>query len=314
MMHKINAPILPRPLRPGGTVGLVAPSGAVRAPDGLERAIESVRQQGFKPVVGDSCGQAYGYLAGPDEVRARDINNMFADDSVDAIFCIRGGYGAPRILHMLDYNMISHNPKRLLGYSDVTALHSALLQHAGLISFHGPMPVSDWIQASFDPFSMWHLQKMLCGSIRGPLENPPGHPPMQTLSGGRCEGRLVGGNLTLVSALCGTPYELDADGTIVFLEDLCEKTYRIDHMLTQLRLSGLFEQCAGVVFGQFVNCSIEHPGFGLDLMEIIRDIVLPCGKPVLFGLEAGHGQPSLTLPLGATCRMDADARTLTIVA
>ncbi len=302
----------PRPLRQGATVGLIAPSGAIRSENGLGRAIDAVKAQGFHVKLGESCGQVRGYLSGTDDVRALDINRMFADDEVEGIFCIRGGYGAPRILSMLDYDNIKKHPKPFLGYSDVTALHVALLQKCALASFHGPMPVSDWIGESFDPFSMEHLRNMLMRPVDGFLENPTGY-DTETVTAGAAEGLLAGGNLTLIAGLCGTPWALDARGKILFLEEVGEKTYHLDHLLTQLASAGLFRDCAGVVFGQFTDCPIEYPDFGLSLREIIRDVVEPFGKPTLLGLRAGHCQPSLTLPLGARCALDAGAKTLRVL-
>lgn len=299
----------PARLGPGATVGLIAPAGPIRSPDGLQRAAASVAAQGFRVVLGESCGRVYGHLSGTDAVRARDINRMFADGAIDAIFCLRGGYGSPRLLDMLDYRLIARHPKPFLGYSDITALHVALLQNSRLASYHGPMPASDWIQDGFDPRSMRHLLAMLTQPVDGALINPPGF-AMQTIQGGVATGTLVGGNLTLIAGLCGTKFDLDARGKILFLEDIGEKTYRLDHLLTQLRGAGKFDSCAGVIFGEFTDCPVEYPGFGLDLGQIIRDVVVPCGKPILLGLRAGHCQPSLTLPLGAMCRLDADAQSV----
>ncbi len=301
----------PAPISRSARVALVAPSGPCRTPGAIESAVQKVAALGFTPVLGDSLGQVYGHLSGPDMLRASDINRMFADPAIDAIFCVRGGYGAPRILHLLDYPMIACNPKPFLGYSDITAIHSALFRLSGLQTFHGPMPVSDWVQPSFDPRSMAHLLAMLTGSGFGPLRNPAGY-PLHTVNKGRAKGPLLGGNLSLVSGLCGTPWTFDPTGAILFLEDIGEKTYKLDHMLTQLRNAGYFDACAGVVFGEFTDCEIEYPGFGLTLEEIVRDIVAPCGKPILMGLRAGHCQPTLTLPLGAVCELDAGAGTIVV--
>ena len=302
----------PSPLQRGARIGLIAPSGAVRMEGALDRAIAAVAKEGFTPVIGESCGKVYGYLSGPDDIRACDINAMFTDDTIDGIFCIRGGYGTPRLLEMLDYDAIRGNPKPFLGYSDITGLHAALLTHCALQTFHGPMPAYDWIhEEAYDPRTMQHMRRMLMSPIDGVIENFEGF-PTQCITPGRAEGRLVGGNLTLLSGLCGTPWMPDVRGAIIFLEDIGEKTYRLDHMLAQLRSVGVFNQCAGVVLGQFTDCPVEHERFGLDLSAVVNDLIVPAGKPVLMGLQAGHCKPTLTLPLGAWCSMDAGAGLLDI--
>ena len=301
-------------LKPGDTIGLVAPSGAVRTPGALERSAAELERMGYRVKLGKSCGQVYGYLSGADEVRARDINDMFLDDAVDAIVCVRGGYGTTRILDRLDYAAIAAHPKIFMGFSDITALHIAMLEKAHLATFHGPMSTADCADGPMHPFSLASMELALCAEApMGALENAPGYPERRTLAPGRAEGQLVGGNLMLITSLLGTPYELDTRGRILFIEEIGEHTYCIDRMLTQLRLAGKLDDCAGVVFGDFNNCPIEYPAFGLSIEQIIRDIVVPCGKPVFTGLQAGHCTPKLTLPLGARCRLDADARTLTVL-
>lgn len=300
-------------LRFGDTVGLIGPSGAIRTSGALERAIAETERMGFRVKLGESCGQQYGSLSGTDALRARDVNRMFRDDSVDAIFCLRGGYGTMRMLDLLDYEAMAANPKAFLGYSDITAMHIAMLEKAHLATFHGPMPVSCWADAPLDDFSRESLYRAIMRPEPiGELVNPPEF-AKTTVQSGACEGMLVGGNLSLVTGVLGTPWELDTRGRILFLEDIGEYTYKLDHMLTHLRLAGKFEDCAGIVLGDFRNCEIEHPGFGFTLEELVRDIIAPCGKPIFMGLRAGHCTPKLTLPFGVQCRMDADACTLTVL-
>lgn len=297
----------------GDTLGFIAPSGAVRTPGAIERAVEETKRMGFKVKLGESAGKKYGYLSGTDEIRARDVNAMFADDEVDAIVCLRGGYGAMRILDQIDYEMIKKHPKIFMGFSDITALHIALLEKCGLATFHGPMAAANWAGKPLDEFSRDSMYRALMRSEPvGELLNPPEY-PRQTVNPGQCEGRLVGGNLMLITSSLGTPWELDTKGRILFIEEIGERTYCVDRMLTQLRLAGKFQDCAGVVFGDFADCPIEYPEFGLSLDEIIGDVVAPCGKPVFAGLRCGHCSPKLTLPFGVKCRMDADACTLTVL-
>lgn len=297
----------------GSTIGFIAPSGAVRTEGAIEKAVAETERMGFKVKLGESVGQKYGYLSGTDEVRARDINTMFADDEVDAIFCIRGGYGTMRILDQLEYGLIARHPKIFLGFSDITALHIALLQKSGLATFHGPMPTACWAGKPLDAFSLASMYRALMhAQPAGELLNPPEY-PKQTMQSGQAEGILVGGNLSLIAGTIGTPWELDTKGRILFIEEVGERTYCVDRMLTQLRLAGKFDDCAGVVFGDFADCPIEYPAFGLSLEEIIRDVVLPSGKPVFSGLRCGHCTPKLTLPFGVKCRMDADKCSLTVL-
>lgn len=300
-------------LKFGDTIGLIAPSGASRKPGAIEAAVKETERMGFRVKLGESCGQKYGYLSGSDEVRARDVNRMFQDDEVDAIFCIRGGYGTMRILDRLDYEAIAAHPKVFVGFSDITAMHIAMLEKAGLVTFHGPMAVSNWSDKPLDDFSRESLYRALMQAEPvGELVNPPEY-DKQTVNPGVCEGQLVGGNLTLIAGTIGTPWQLDTTGRIIFIEDVGERTYCLDRMLTQMRLAGMFDRCAGVVFGDFADCPIEYPEFGCSLDQIISDVVKPCGKPVFTGLRCGHCSPKLTLPFGVKCRMDADQCTLTVL-
>ena len=299
-------------LKFGDTIGLIAPSGAVRTEGAVARAVEETKRMGFKVKLGESAQQKYGYLSGTDEVRAQDINNMFADDEVDAIICIRGGYGAMRILDKLDYEMIAKHPKIFAGFSDITALHIALLNRCDLATFHAPMAIG-WADGPMDDFSRESMYKALMhAEPMGELVNPPEY-EKKTVNPGVAEGPLVGGNLMLITSSLGTPWEINTKDRILFIEEVSERTYCVDRMLTQLRLAGKFDDCAGVVFGDFADCNIEYPEFGLTLEEIIREVVAPCGKPIFTGLRCGHCTPKLTLPLGVKCRMDADACTLTVL-
>jgi len=306
--------LLGKKLQKGDTIGLIAPSGAVRAEGAIERAIAETERMGYRVKVGESCGKVYGYLSGTDEVRARDINNMFADKDVDAIVCVRGGYGTMRILDLLNYDVIRENPKIFVGYSGITALHTAMFERCGLVTFEAPMAVSDWSGGPLDEMSYASMMRALGTSEpMGELVNAPGYPARRMVNPGSCEGTLVGGNLSLMTGVLGTPYALDFKDRILFIEEIGERTYCVDRMLTQMRLAGVFDQCAGVVFGDFKDCPIEYPAFGLSLEEVIRDIVAPCGKPVFTGLQIGHCTPKLTLPHGVRYRMDADACTLTVL-
>ncbi|MGV8980490.1 S66 peptidase family protein [Clostridium sp.] len=301
----------PKALKKGDTIGLVAPSSALRQADGLEKSIKILEEQGFIVVIGESCGKKYGYLSGNDELRARDINRMFEDTTIDAVFCLKGGYGTPRILDKLDYNMIKENPKIFIGYSDITAIHLALNQKSDLITFHGPMAASDML-GEFDEFSKKsYLNAITSIMPLGRINNPIGF-EIKSMVPGVVSGKIVGGNLSLIAATIGTPYEIDTLGKILFLEDIDEFTYSVDRMLTQLRLSGKFNDCVGIILGNFTNCLPQYEDFDHTLMEVFNDIILEAKKPTIYNFMSGHCSPKITIPLGAEALLDADNCCLTI--
>lgn len=301
----------PRALAPGDLVGLVAPASPCQDPERLAASVAALEGLGFRVLVGQSCRESRGYLAGPDQARARDIEAFFADPSVSAIVCLKGGYGSPRILDLVDWGIAAAHPKILLGYSDVTALHLAL-GRVGLVGIHAPMPSSDMLP-SLDPFSRASWLRAVTSRLPlGLLEPPPGQAAPVALAGGRASGPLVGGNLSLVAALMGTPWELDTRGAILFLEDVGEQPYRLDRMLSQLRLAGKFRDCAGIVLGGFTRCEPAKDKPSLSLREVFEDILLPAGRPCIMGFAAGHCIPSHSLPLGVEAELDADSGRLAI--
>ena len=301
----------PQPLFPGARVALVAPSSAVPE-DRLAKADAFVCALGLTPVFYPSCrfSGRDGYLAANDAQRAQDINHAFASPAIDGVWCVRGGYGAHRILPLLDRAAIKANPKWFGGYSDVTALHTFLNQSCGMETYHTVMPSTE---PDADAFTLEWLKKALFGGLSGALEAPHGA-RAQALVPGVARGRLCGGNLSLIAASLGTPWELDVRGKILFLEDIGEHTYRIDGMLTQLRNAGKFDQCAGVVLGAWTDCTPENPDCTMEIPEILRQLVVPAGKPVLSGFACGHCLPTLPLPLGRMCTLDAAAGTLCVEA
>ena len=301
-----------RALRPGDRIGLIGPSGAIRDPAMTPRALAArVEALGFEPVLGQSVGAAHGYLSGSDALRLDDLHRMFADDSIGAVHCVRGGYGTPRLLDRIDYALLRAHPKPLIGFSDVTGLHLAIHAQCGFPTLHGPMVSSD---ALVDPFSRAELLRaLLCPNPSGTLPLPPGEPAPACLCPGVAEGTLIGGNLSLIAALCGTRFLPDMRGKVLFIEEIREYTYAVDRMLTHLRLAGVFDACAAVVFGGFTRCEPEYPNFGLTLEQVLAETVAPCGKPAITGLLCGHRCPTLTLPLGVRCRVDADRGTLTVL-
>ena len=229
----------PKPLRRGDTIGLVGISGAMHeAETRFDQMLEIIDGMGYRVIIADSCREEYGYLSGTDESRARGLNQMFRDDRVDAVVCMRGGYGVARMLDLVDFDVIRANPKLVLGYSDITALHTAIHQKVGMVTIHGPMPDSTWVNG-MDDFTRESLLRALTSTEPlGRLENPEGMAPKCVVPG-RCEGQLVGGNLTLIASACGTPFALDVTDKVLLLEDVGEYIYRLDSMLTQLRQAGM---------------------------------------------------------------------------
>jgi muramoyltetrapeptide carboxypeptidase len=311
--------IRPRRLRPGDTVGLITPSSFVSDPDRLATADRTIRYFGLKPKFGANVRKKAGYLGGSIEERLDDLHDMFRDPEVSAVFAIRGGYGSAQLLDGIDYNLIRANPKIFLGYSDITAMHLAIQKKAGLVTYHGPVPLS-----SFTPYTQEHFKRAMFQS--GPLglvTNPPesnelrpSH-PLRVIRPGKARGPLIGGNLTLVSTTLGTPYEIETKGCILLLEDVEEQPYSIDRMLTHLRLARKFEGVAAVVFGECSDCRPRDfkPSFSegtYSLGEVLDEILGKLNVPVLSGLTIGHTGDQLTLPLGVMATLDTDRGELNV--
>jgi muramoyltetrapeptide carboxypeptidase len=293
----------PPPLKAGSRVALAAPSGPLRDETDLTHAVENVRAFDCDPIVGEHVLARDGYLAGSDALRLADLNRFAADDSIDAVWCIRGGYGAMRLLDEIDYDAWCRRPRALIGYSDITALHAAVGSRAELITYHGPTARAALTHYTRDAFAR---------AVRdeAPLEFH--ERDMTTLHPGRARGRLVGGNLALVSALVGTPYELDLEGAILVLEDISESVYRLDRMLTQLRLSGAFTGVAGIAFGHFTEIPDDAANVDRPLDRVLAEVAAGCGVPCVANFPIGHIDDQVTLPLGATAELDADTRILIV--
>lgn len=300
-------------LNPGDTVGVVSPASALGAEDGLDRADYWLRSMGLVPKIGPHAGGTFGYLAGTDADRAADINAMYADPEVKAVFAARGGWGAARILPLLDWAAIRANPKLMIGYSDITALHLAFAQRAGYATIHGGNATSSWRPVQFE--SLWALAFAGARPVLGgaAVEAASGRAG-RTITGGKARGRLLGGNMTIVSTLMGTPWMPDFDGAILFLEDVNEAEYRVDRMFQQLRLAGLLGGLGGVVFGQCTECmttDADYAGFTVD--QVIDQYLVPLGIPAFTGANFGHVGNQLCLPSGAEVELDADARTIRLL-
>lgn len=304
--------IKPKGLKIGDTIGVVAPASPTTI-DRVEKAYEKLIGMGFKVIMGESCYSNYGYLAGTDDVRAEDLNKMFKNQEIDGIICLRGGYGTPRILDLIDYDLVKNNPKVFIGYSDITALHIAFNQLSTLVTFHGPMVSSDLI-GEFSQFSKESLyNSILEGKFQPIIKDPLDE--ITIINGGKAEGAIIGGNLSLITSTIGTPYEIDTKGKILFIEEIGEEPYRIDRMFTQLRLSKKLEETEGIILGDFNNCVAESSEYddSLTLEEIIDQIIKPLGKPTIFNLKAGHCEPMITIPFGVKAKLDADNKVLILL-
>lgn len=299
--------ILPARLKKGDRIGLVTPGSPVTE-DQLNDCIVKLEEMGFHTTFRDTVLSEYGYFAGKDHERAAELMEMFSDQEVDAIWCVRGGYGSIRILDLLDYELIRKNPKVFIGYSDISALLSSIYQETGLVTFHGPVGTSD-----FNRFSRRSLRKVLLepdAPYNYPYKREKGtrHNPefdRYTLTGGSAEGPLIGGNISVLDSMIGTRFEPDFENRIVYLEEIGEKTYRVDKMLFHLLSGTNLKQAAGIVMGVFGDCNVnEKPT--LSLKEALEDLLLPLGIPVSYGLSFGHIKRMLTIPNGIRAAMDAD--------
>lgn len=282
--------------------------------DACARAVERI---GFRPRLAPNSRQRLGFLAGADEARAADVMGLFADPEVRAIVCVRGGYGSARIAPLLDYEFIAQHPKILTGYSDVTALVCALRRRAGLVAFHGPMLAADFARRRTSKFTLRSFLRTLTqakapGSI---LEGYSG-PPVKILRTGLASGPLVGGNLSVLCATLGTPYEPSFEGGILFLEDVGEAPYRIDRMLTQLAHAGRLQHVAGIAIGVNTDCVDTRANLGREYRQSVEDVILerlsPLQIPVVAGLPFGHIRNHATLPVGVKATLDAVHGDLTI--
>ncbi|MBI5645494.1 MAG: LD-carboxypeptidase [Ignavibacteriae bacterium] len=271
--------------------------------DKIEKGIEYLLLLGFRVARGASIDSSEGYLAGTDEQRAADINAMFADPAVDAIICLRGGYGSGRILRLLDYATIRRNPKIFVGYSDITALHAALWTKCRLLTFAGPMVAADFWKGMDEvtEHAFWPLLTKPFSRYR--LYHPALTPGACCLVPGICEGTLLGGNLAVLMTVIGTPYEPKWEHSILVLEDVGENVYKIDRMLSHLSNAGILKRIGALIFGRFTN--IPEDGTSRELEEVLREFSSPLGIPTVCGLPVGHDNPKITLPMGARVRLNA---------
>lgn len=304
-MHSLKA----RQIRNGDLIGLISPASTIADPGRINSGVTYLERLGYRVVVGKHVLKTYGYLAGTDEERAEDIHSMFANPDVRGIFCIRGGYGTPRLLSLLDYRLIRNNPKVFVGYSDITALQLALWRRCGLVSFQGPMLGVD-MAAPMDGYTEELFWRLLTRNTRAGHVLNTGE-PVVVRRPGKVSGTLLGGNLALICAIMGTPYQPRFDGAMLFFEDIGEEPYRIDRMFTQLRHAGAFRRARGLLTGQFSDVEPKDPSKpSLSLEEVLVETAEYAGIPFLSNLPFGHEPRKMTIPIGIRARLDSEARTL----
>ena len=305
-----NSVIIPKGLKEGDTVGVVSPSSAIFETEPYEIAKENLEAMGLKVKFGKFVKSRYGHLAGTDEERAGELNEMFRDQNIQAIMALRGGSGAARILDKLDYDTIKNNPKIFIGYSDITALHLAIYEKTGLVTFHGPLAVSTWNSFSFDYFKRLLFEKEKItftnptdkGDNLAQIENR-----IRTIREGEATGRLIGGNLSVLTGIMGSEYfPSDWEGNILYLEDVGEQIYAVDRMMSQLQLGGVLDKISGFVFGKCTSCNPGGSGYGsLTMKEVIDHYIKPLNIPAFSGAMIGHIDDNVTIPNGLKAKINA---------
>lgn len=311
--NRVNIRIKPQKLNKGDTVGLIAPGSYITI-DQLNESIKNIEDLGYKVKYSQEILDQHGYLAGSDSVRVDEIHSMIQDDDVKAIVAVRGGYGCARLLPNLDYEMIKNNPKIIIGYSDITSLLYGIYNKTGLVCFHGPVGTS-----TFNEYSVKHFKNILTQTKQSySMQNlPEDDKQINVITPGIAKGELVGGNLSIVVSMIGTKYDIDSKGKIIFLEEIGEEPYRVDRMLTQMRQSGKFEDCAGIALGVFRNCDVDlnDPEFenSLTLEQVLNDRLSDLGVPVIYGLSFGHITNKFTLPFGIKAELDTYNKKLTLL-
>lgn len=302
--------IFPAALEKGDTIGIISPASPMIR-ERLERGIAYLKERGFSVLLGKHVYDQRGYLAGTDEERGGDLHAMFKNPNVKAIISSRGGYGTPRLLPFLDYELIRENPKILVGYSDLTSLQLAIFSQTGLVTYSGPM-VAVEMGKGIDPFTEEHFwPHLLAGQSYSEYPAVPDSPLVRVHSG-KASGRLIGGCLSMINPILGTPYQPDFRGSILILEDVGEEPYRVDRYMSQFRSAGIFQQVAGIIFSQFVDCDPgDNPSLTID--EVIEDYTHDLDIPIVKNFLYGHVDRKFTIPIGATVELDADSLSIRLL-
>ncbi len=297
----------PKKLNKGDVIGIISPASLPNDLTKIEKGVNYLEKLGYRVEVGKNVEKSYGYLAGSDEERLDDIHAMFKNKDVKAIINIRGGYGSGRLLDKINYNLIKKNPKIFVGYSDITALQMAFLKKTGLVTFAGPMLAVDFWKDEVDPFTEEFFWKMISSTKKiGKLINPDKE-NFYTLTKGRGEGKLIGGNLSLISSLLGTPYQPDFNNSVLLLEEIGEEPYSIDRMFYQLKYAtNSFKNIKGIIIGRFADCYIKDKDIpSLTLNDVISDYFGELKIPVIYNVKHGHIEQNLTIPWGLKTKMNA---------
>ncbi|MBM0066668.1 S66 peptidase family protein [Alkalicoccobacillus gibsonii] len=300
----------PRPLKPGDTIGLIAPSSPPSL-NQLENGIKLYEGYGLNVKIGRSIHLTDGYLAGSDIDRADDLMEMFQDPEIKGVFCAYGGYGSARMVEFIDFNVIKANPKVFWGYSDVTFLHQVICQRTGLVTFHGPMMSSD-LGGEVHPFTETYLKQVFTPTT---ITYDPTISDLTVLNSNekkKVSGPIVGGNLSLLVSSLGTPYEIDTKGKLLFLEDVGEEPYRLDRMFNQLRLANKLQDAQGIIVGDFHECEPFKRKESQDVDEVVTHHLSMAGTPAIIGVQAGHCTPTLSFPLGVMATIDLTERRISI--
>jgi len=300
--------MLGKRLRLGSTIGLISPASPedIKA---IQKAILFLKIQGFNVIEGRHLYDKWGYLAGTDKDRATDIMEMFKNQAVDMILCIRGGYGSSRILPYLDYDVIKENPKIFAGFSDITVFLNSFYEKCDLTTFHSPMGTSNLEDIeTFKSFMFTFMQGYKPYTIKNPSEFAT-----RCIASGIACGNLIGGNLSLICSSLGTPYEINMKDKILFIEEVSEAPYRVDRLLTQLLLAKKLQQCAGIILGQFKGCDLPHYERSLTLEEVFQDRLYNLDIPMFSGFCSGHDYPKLTLPIGSRVQMNAETGVINVL-
>lgn len=303
--HSVPDLIKAPPVKAGDTLSLIAPASPIYDDSDFEQMLTDLRNLGFNLKLGKHVKKQRGYLAGTDEERAADLMDAFRDPETDGIICVRGGWGCNRILPLIDFNVISSHPKFFMGFSDITSLHLSIYKHTGLVTFHGPVGKSKWTDITLGSF-----KDVAWNGERADYLIPEDH-EAYTIESGTAEGRLLGGNLTVLAAMVGSDYLPSFENSILFLEDVGESVYRIDRMLTQLKLAGILDQISGFVFGKCTAC--DSGSNSLSLQQVFEDHISPLKIPAYYGALISHEDDNVTLPVGTMARMDAGNRSLRLL-
>lgn len=319
----------PKRLKKGDTIGLISPASHIDD-EGLEKAVNNLESLGLKVKMGKHIRKLHGFIAGTDQERLEDLHNMFADPAIDGIWCVRGGYGSARLLPIIDYTLIKKNPKVLIGFSDITALLQGIYTKTGLVCFHGPVGASEFTDFTLEqliavlmegraPHTI-NIPEMIKEEDKGEENDSEAKEQKENKSfepflikPGKATGVLAGGNLSLLAAITGTEYQLDVEGKLLFIEDVGEKPYRIDRMLTQLRQAYPMHKAAGIALGVFSGCEASEGAKSLTLRETLGGQLSGLNIPTIYGLPFGHIANHCTLPVGIEAELDTERRTITLL-